>query len=127
MGEKLAREAKAPTDADREKARKAAKVMDEDGKVHDPQEEIAELKAKIKHLKGDENKGQEILDPSSYLDQNTRTVVKKVKAAAKKRKLKKKDVEALIEAEAKGNKRVGVLDKLRNFVKNDKVFSKFVK
>ncbi|KKK72485.1 hypothetical protein LCGC14_2903380, partial [marine sediment metagenome] len=44
----------------------------------------------------------------------------------KKGKLKKKDVETIIEAERSGLKRRGVLEKLLNFVKNDAIFGKLL-
>ncbi len=67
------------------------------------------------------------MSAGAYLDQNTRTVVKRVKTAAGKKLLKKGDVEDIIKAEEKGQARKGVLEKLKNFVKDDAIFGKLVK
>ena len=67
------------------------------------------------------------MSTGAYLDQNTRTVVKRVQTAVKDKKLKKGDVEDIIKAEEQGQARKGVLDKLINLAKNDAIFGKLFK
>ena len=129
-----------PSAADREKAFEEAKVLTEDGLVdkatedaattETPEQELARLKEENKEL---ENKlaGKEVkktkVSAKAYLDQNTRTVVKRVKTAVKDKKIKQRDVEDIIKAEEKGQARKGVLDKLKNLAKNDAIFGKLFK
>lgn len=132
----FAKEAKdAPTEADRKKAFEEAKLLTKEGLVDpketqaddeiidDKEEEIKELKAKIEMLEQKKEK----VSTGAYLDQNTRTVVKRVKTAVGKKRLKKKDVEDIIQAEEKGQARKGVLEKLKNLAKNDAIFGKLFK
>ncbi len=131
----------APTAADREKAFKDAKLLTEQGLVDNsnkeeeestetPEQELARLKEENKELEKQlqEKSGKkEKVSTGAYLDQNTRTVVKRVKTAVGKKHLKKRDVEDIIKAEEKGQARKGVLDKLKNLVKNDVIFGKLFK
>ncbi len=129
LAKAMQQKAKSPTAAEREDVRKNAKVMDEDGNLTgNAAEEIASLKAENEKLREEANKANpDTPNPNAYLDQNTRTVVKRVKTAAKTGKLTKVDVQSLVTAESEGQKRKGVLDKLKNMIKNDAIFGKLFK
>ena len=148
LAEALKNEAKnAPTEAARKKAFADAKILTKDGLVDNPnapdddentakaddespEEELAKLKkenAELADRLEEKADDQVELNPESYLDQNTRTVVKRVKEAAKEKKLKKEDVEDIIKAEEKDQARIGVLGKLKNFIKNDPIFGKLIR
>ncbi len=133
-----AKEAKtAPTQADRKKAFEEAKVLTKEGLVEKnkpeeettetPEQELARLRAENEDLKKGadvESDKKEKVSTGAYLDQNTRTVLKRVKTAVSNKKLKKKDVEDIIQAEEKGQARKGILDKLKNLVTDDAIFGK---
>ena len=128
-----------PSKADREKAFKDAKLLTEQGLVENkekedttetPEDELARLKEENKDLEKQlqEKSGKkEKVSSGAYLDQNTRTVVKRVKTAVSKKHLKKRDVEDIIKAEEEGQARKGVLDKLKNLVKSDAIFGRLFK
>jgi len=137
----LAKEAKGPSEADRETARKNANIVTPDGVV-DPNMvkenpplvekdlELEELKAHTKKLEAELEKlkqKSEKVNSQAYLDQNSRTAVKSVRKAAKKGQLKKKDVNDIIQAEEAGLKRKTVLEKLKNLAKDDVIFGKLFK
>jgi len=138
----------APTAADRKKAFEEAKLLTKEGLVKNPDisehvstddenaentqpvneesnlvEENKKLREELDQLKEKKRK----LNPRAYLDQNTRTVVKRVKSAVQKKQLKKRDVEEIIETEEKGQARKGILDKLKNLIKDDVIFGKLFK
>ncbi len=135
----------APTKEDRKKAFDNAKILTEKGledpktksdentaTAETPEQELARLKeenAELQaQLKEDPKKptGRKV-STQAYLDQNTRTVVKRVKTAVKDKKIKKRDVEDIIKAEEKGQARKGVLEKLKNLVKDDHIFGRLFK
>ena len=86
-----------PTKEDRQRAFENAKLLTKDGlvdqknnEVTEPDDvedekdkEIRELKEKLKEAE----KNKEKINPTAYLDQNTKTVVKRVKTAAKNKKI----------------------------------------
>ena len=122
-----AQNARAPSQADREKAAKDAKVLTPEGlvdpnadRVRELEEEVAAKDDELKKLKG-------TINPAAYLDQNFRTVLKRVTNAVKKGKLKKDNVKAIIEAEQTGQKRKTIFDGLRKLVENDALFGKLIK
>ncbi len=128
LAKAMAKKAKEPTAEERDLVRESAKVLNQDGSLNDPAaKRVAELEAKNKELEEKLERANETPNPKAYLDQNTRTVVKRVKTAAKKGKLTKKDVQDLVTAESQGQKRSGVLNKLKNLVKNDAIFGKLFK
>ena len=132
-----AKEAKdAPSATDRKKAFENAKVLTKEGLVNaennspaedtteTPEQELARLREEITEFKKDNPAKKEKVSTGAYLDQNTRTVVKRVKTAVSNKKLKKKDVEDIIKAEESGQARKGILDKLKNLVTDDAIFGK---
>ena len=131
-----AKEAKeAPSATDRKKAFENAKVLTKEGLVasedkeedtpETPEQELARLRQENKELmQGAKPAKKEKVSTGAYLDQNTRTVVKRVKTAVSNKKLKKKDVEDIIQAEEAGQARKGILDKLKNLVTDDAIFGK---
>lgn len=139
LAEMFAKDAKTgPTAADRKKAFEEAKLLTEKGLVQasHPIEEAPEEKTeeglleenkKLKEKLEELEKKKRKINPRAYLDQNTRTVVSRVKNAAKKKQLKKRDVEEILEAEEKGQARRGVIDKLKNLVKDDVIFGRLFK
>ena len=130
LAKAMAKKAKEPTAEERDLARESAKVLNPDGSLDDPTaKRLAELEAENRELQEELKKKRtdEAPNPNAYLDQNTRTVVKRVKTAAKKGRLTKKDVQDLVAAESEGQKRKGVLDKLKNLVKSDAIFGKLFK
>ena len=128
-----------PTEDARKMAFENAKVLTKEGLVdpkddeneaitETPEDELARLREENTELKkGTEPAKKEKVSAQAYLDQNTRTVVKRVKTAAKNKTIKKRDVEDIIKAEESGQARKGVLEKLKNFVKDDAIFGKLFK
>ena len=144
LAEALKKESKdGPTQDDRKRAFENAKLLtakgleeskpsEDDASTVDhesPEEELARLKEENSRLEKElKEKTKKVgLNTESYLDQNTRTAVKRVKDAVKNKKLKKGDVENIIKAEEEGQARIGILGKLKNFIKDDAIFGKLIK
>lgn len=122
---KKALESRPPTEAERMKTMADAKIMTKEGLV-DPAKaakRIAELEEQLRDLSAKGNS----FDADAYLDQGSKVVEKRVKTAAKAKKITKENVEELIHAEKAGKARKSVIETLKELAKNDAVFGKLFK
>lgn len=127
LAKAMAKKAKEPSKEDRAKVAAKAKILTENGlqepdtSMTDLQEENEKLKQEIEALKDQQ------ATPNAYLDQNSRTVEKRVKEDIQKGKISQKNIGEMLSAEKKGQKRKSVLGFLKKLAEDDVVFGKLFK